>query len=399
MGTGLDAESRIHQLNMVRNHNANLLAQKEISDFVKSKDLKAYTDPDNPGATGVTIVDLPDEEAQESLATLSTDDFIYARNEEIHLIQPVVEKQSLKGEEDLEDRDLWHIRRIGLDKLRANGCDLCGRDINIAVLDTGIDSTHPALRDKVLTSFKFGRYGNEVQEESLDFHGHGTHVAGLICGEKVGVAVGAKLHSCVIFPQAGQGTMMELIRALDWVAENPQISIVNMSAGIPGFITAEIMHQAISALTEVGVLTVCAVGNDGRDASCSPGNYSEVMSVGAIDSQNKVCRFSGGGTVLPNYSNPLRSKVNPHIYVIPKVSAPGADIYSCVPQGGYESWSGTSMAAPIVSGIAAMILEKYGPMELLELKEELYERCISIEGIGETRQGYGVVLVDKLLNI
>lgn len=140
------------------------------------------------------------------------------------------------------------------------------------------------------------------------------------------------------------------------------------------------MDDVIRGLLKVGVLPVCAVGNDGRDITCSPGNYRSVISVGASNAREKVAGFSGGGTLF----------VENHIYTVPDLVAPGEQVYSSVTKGGYEAWNGTSMAAPIVSGIAALWLERYPDITVTDLREELLGNCKNL-GQPRDRQGNGLI--------
>lgn len=159
---------------------------------------------------------------------------------------------------------------------------------------------------------------------------------------------------------------------------------MNMSAGIFGFHPE--MRAAVSALRAVGVLPVVAVGNEGKNSSRSPGNYSEVLTVGASTKDTKVWSSSGGGEMV----------VNNMSFKIPDCVSPGADVVSCVMGGGFEAWSGSSMATPIVSGIAALVIEKHPGISLADLEQEILGACVSI-GALPTREGQGLVQVPRAL--
>ena len=135
----------------------------------------------------------------------------------------------------------------------------------------------------------------------------------------------------------------------------------------------------------VGVLPVCASGNEGRDRTRSPGNYRSVLSVGASNERGRVAGFSSSGTLT----------VDNTTYNIPHLVAPGEQVYSSVVQGGYEAWNGTSMATPIVSGVAALLLERYPDLTVLDLREELLNRCQLLDQ-PEKRQGLGLIQVGDL---
>ena len=186
-----------------------------------------------------------------------------------------------------------------------------------------------------------------------------------------------QLINGVLIP-GGYGMLSNFVLAIEWVASQPEIQVVNISAGIPGYIAD--WEEVIDDLLAVGVLPVCAVGNEGRDRSRSPGNYRSVLSVGASDRNSRVASFSGGGTL----------EVNNHSYTVPDLVAPGKQVYSAVVQGGYEAWDGTSMATPIVTGVASLLLEKNPLIDVLELKDELISMC---RDLSQQRDRQGAVLI------
>ena len=325
--------------------------------------------------SGSVIVEMSKEKAEETKREFP--EFIILEDQPIDLIKPSQIKAIRKNEEQLKTEDLWHLDAIGWNNKSATG-----KGVTIAVLDTGIDSSHPSLRGKVKQSFEFDTETNQIKalDQSLDTEGHGTHVAGLICGDRIGVAPEATLINGVMIPK-GRGSLVNFVRAFDWVAQNPEIAIVNVSAGLRGFFTG--LEDVISDLLLVGVLPVCAVGNEGRNQSRSPGNYRDVLSVGASNEQGKIASFSGGGQLT----------VNNHIYTVPNLVAPGEQVYSAVVQGGYEAWNGTSMATPIVSGVAALLLEKNPDLDVNDLREALLDSCKDL-GFSEKRQGQGLIHIN-----
>jgi subtilisin family serine protease len=122
------------------------------------------------------------------------------------------------------------------------------------------------------------------------------------------------------------------------------------------------------------------VGNEGRGTSRSPGNYDAPISVGACDARKRVASFSGGGTIV----------VDNHQFFVPDVVAPGVDVYSSVPGGQFRSLDGTSMATPVVSGVAALLLEKHPSATNLDLVDALVSTCVDL-GYAQDRQGRGLV--------
>jgi len=180
---------------------------------------------------------------------------------------------------------------------------------------------------------------------------------------------------------------LDFILALEWASRQPEAQIVNMSAGIPGYV--EELRTALADVRLVGILPVFAISNEGRNRTRSPGNYAEAVSVGAADRRDEthgVAGFSGGGTLV----------VDHHQYRVPDLVAPGKGVYSAVMGGGYEAWDGTSMAAPIVAGVAALFLEKRSAITVLELEDELLSTCLDL-GLPADQQGRGLVQVKAAL--
>ncbi len=339
----------------------------------QKEDIKIIKDPQQPNITGTMIVEMSQEEAEQAILDLS--DHYILENRPLDLIRPKKVTATHKSEGELTEEDLWHLEAIALNSRPG----ITGKGVTIAVLDTGIDASHPALQAKVKGAYQldFDKRQFIFLGTSSDSDGHGTHVAGLISGKKIGVAPNANLVSVEMIPN-GRGDLSNFDIALTEVGQQPEVSIVNISAGKIGYHRE--MEDTIDGLLRVGILPVCAVGNEGENTSRSPGNYRSVVSVGASDRHHKVASFSGGGTLM----------VDNQIYTVPDLVAPGKGVYSSVIAGGYEAWNGTSMATPLVSGIAALILEQYPDIEVMDLKQELLSRCQDL-GYPKERQGKGLI--------
>lgn len=337
--------------------------------------------PDYSGITGASVVEMPDEEAVRIREELPN--ALILQDRPIELIQPQQRNTDTKNE--LTEDELWHLDAIALNIARQKGFTGTGKSITIAVLDTGIDSTHPELQGKVTESYRFNDRSKQIQlTTSQDTDGHGTHVAGLICGQQVGVAPETKLIDSLLIPR-GIGNLSNFVMWLDWLALRPDVNIANISAGLPTY--AHEMSDVIDTLLAVGILPVCAVGNDGRNNTRTPANCRSSVSVGATNFDSKIASFSGSGRIL----------VNNHSYDVPYLVAPGQGVYSSVQGGGYEAWEGTSMATPIVSGVAALILEKYNKqISVLDLVDGLLTSCKDL-GHDKERQGKGLIQVTAAL--
>jgi subtilisin family serine protease len=328
--------------------------------------------------TGTKVLELTKEEVEKLLREVTDVEVIPDRR--IELIQP--QRVTASNKTALESDDAWHLQAIALDKLRSTaGFEGRGEGVTAAVLDTGVEAGHPEIEGRVsrAVTFDVDKWDAEEQSPSRDTDGHGTHVTGLFCGKTVGVAPAAKVVNGVMLP-GGFGQTSNFILAMEWAGTQPEIQLVNMSGGLPGYLPE--MTTAVAGLLAAGVFPVVAIGNEGRNQTRSPGNYVEVLSVGASTRENKVASFSGGGTIT----------AESHSYQVPDLVAPGEQVYSCVMSGGYEAWNGTSMATPIVAGIAALLLEKHPDVTVTDLREEVLMSCMDL-GLEIDRQGEGLIQV------
>ena len=271
------------------------------------------------------------------------------------------------------------IRRIGTSSAaKIDGIDE-RVNADIAVLDTGIDLTHPDLDVYRAVSF------TTDSTDGNDGNGHGTHVAGIAAALDngagvVGVAPGARLWAVKVLDNTGSGALSGIIKGIDYVTQNAsQIEVANLSLGAQG--SSDSLRLAIQNSVAKGVVFVVAAGNSnfeiyGGDATFGtwddffPANYPEVMTVSAMaDTDGKaggtgtstsygaddtLATFSNwSSTVVPN--NPVTS---PGAAI--DVAAPGVDIFSTYKGGQYATMSGTSMASPHVAGAVALYVSQYG---------------------------------------
>ncbi|HKO52620.1 MAG TPA: S8 family serine peptidase [Polyangiaceae bacterium] len=259
----------------------------------------------------------------------------------------------------------WHVGFTGIDIDRRT---LTGKGAQIAVLDTGIDTAHPRLNGRVQKTVDFDTQRDVfVEVEPRDTDGHGTHVAGIIAARGFGIAPDARLLSCIAFPR-GRGSSKLLADALEWAVKNPDVHIVNISGGYAE--QEDTFADAIDAARRAGVIVICAVGNEGVNTSRSPANLPAALAVGAVDDQKRVASFSGG--------QELQSGAT-----VPDLVAPGVMISSTIkgPNEGdvkYQAWNGTSMAAPIVAGLAALLIEQRHDISADELIAKLLDDCESM---------------------
>ncbi|HJS63957.1 MAG TPA: S8 family serine peptidase, partial [Nitrososphaeraceae archaeon] len=224
-------------------------------------------------------------------------------------------------------------------------------DIDVAIIDTGIDILHPDLN-----VYKAINFVNDSLSANDDV-GHGTHIAGIIGAKKnlqgiVGIVPGAKLWALKVCDYRGVCNMADVLDAIQYVTQHKdEIDVVNLSVG---FANSELLNSAINASVQQGVTYVVAAGNKGFDSNSStPANNPNVITVSAIGDSDGRC--GGEGPILEdnllddtfaNFSN-YGSDID--------IAAPGVQIFSTYTQEGYAVDTGTSMAAPHVTGLAAKI--------------------------------------------
>jgi subtilisin family serine protease len=259
-------------------------------------------------------------------------------------LKPVQEKQKTQ-------KMTWGLDYLKIPKLWDKG--LKGKDVLIGHLDTGVDATHPDLKGRIKDFAVFDPRGQLCKSDPFDSGTHGTHTAGTIAGGdasgiSIGVAPEAKLVSALVLLR-GSGTVYQIIKGIEW-ALSQRVRILNLSLGGAGY--SSIYEYALARVVAAGVLPVCSIGNEGPAVTGSPGNIVSACGVGAIDSDREPASFSGGGSI--SWYNPLGQLIEVHK---PDVVAPGVAVYSSLPQGRWGESNGTSMAAPHVAGIAALLIE------------------------------------------
>jgi subtilisin len=256
----------------------------------------------------------------------------------------------------------WGLSRMGIPFLWEQGLD--GTGIKIGHLDTGADGTHPMLQDAFEAFWESNYIGRPVEcpePHDTDIHGHGTHTAGTLVGREVngcrmGVAPGAKLASGIVI-EGGRVTF-RILGGLNWVL-GQDIRVLNMSLGIPGVV--EDFLEITKMLRDRRVLLVVAIGNEGPGTSRSPGNYTTGISVGAMDANDQVASFSSSDMVGDR--------------IVPDLVAPGVEIVSCIPGNKYVAMDGTSMAAPHVAGLAALLFQAKPDATVDQIQEAIYSSC------------------------
>jgi len=277
---------------------------------------------------------------------------------------------------------------------------LTGTGIRVAILDTGIDYTHPDLGGclgpncKVVGGYNFTGEGDV--DDVMDVDGHGTHVAGIVAanGEIKGVAPGASLYAYKVLNNNGFGLDSGIIEALEKVVDpdgdpltDDQMHVANLSLGSPGVIDSPVVDAANQAM-DAGVVLVVAAGNEGDRyfTVSAPGTAEKVITVGAIDRENNIADFSSRG--------PVSNKG----FIKPEILAPGVEINSAAPGGEYIALDGTSMATPHVAGAAALLLQKFPDATPAEIKTRLLASAKDL-GFDVFEQGMGLLDISAALDL
>lgn len=273
---------------------------------------------------------------------------------------------------------------------------LNGAGVTVAVLDTGIDDTHPDFAGQIV-----GEQNFTSTASTDDTVGHGTHVASIIAGTGAasaglytGVAPGAKL---LIGKVCGNTSCAEsdILAGMAWAA--PRAKIINMSLGGPDTAGIDPLEQAVDDLTaQYDCLFVIAAGNDGTAAPVgSPASADAALAVAAVDSDDQLASFSSRGPRVGDHA------------VKPDIAAPGVNIVAAKAAHGtigttaanpaYTSLSGTSMATPHVAGSAAILAQEHPGWSELQLKTALMASAKATDGMTVFGEGAGRVDVARAI--
>ncbi|QFQ28587.1 S8 family peptidase [Bacillus thuringiensis] len=267
-----------------------------------------------------------------------------------------------------------------------------GKDIVVAVLDTGCQTDHVDLKDRIIGGKNFTTDNNSDPNNYSDLNGHGTHVAGTIAATEnnqgvLGVAPQAKLLILKILAGNGKGSYEWIINGINYAvnwrgANGEKVRVISMSLGGPQDVPE--LHQAVKNAVNNDILVVCAAGNrgDGKDTTDElsyPGAYPEVVEVGAVDLNKKIAVFS---------------ESNKNVDLV----GPGVGILSTYKGGGYATLSGTSMATPHISGGAALIIkhcESNKEFDRTLSEDEIYAQLIKrTTALAESKRLVGNGLLD-----
>jgi len=257
-------------------------------------------------------------------------------------------------EQGSQNSGLWGLSRIGARDSEGNPIlSNNGTGTYVFVTDTGISTTHNEFNGRAIPYHDVIR-DNDVKCTQTDttcandVHSHGTHCAGTVGGGVVGVAPGAYLMASKVLNDNGSGTFSGIITAMSTITADTAYRPAVMSMSLGGYGSSSSMAAAVAAAEAAGVAVVAAAGNSNADAcNYNPAQYA-TLCVGATAVDDTMASFSNYGTCTD-------------------ILAPGVWTYSSIPNNQYGLKSGTSMAAPHVSGVLAVILSAYGTLPMTQI--------------------------------
>lgn len=231
----------------------------------------------------------------------------------------------------------WSHANVNISECRKKH-RVSGAGVRVAILDTGVDGRHLDLRVVEGVDFTRSPIG------WYDGQGHGTHVTGIVAAQdngvgSLGVSPDAQIYAVKVLSDTGEGTFEAIESGIRW-AISRKVHVINMSLGGDGPISPG-LRRAIDEAIDCGIIVCVAAGNSGPyDGTVgNPGNYARCVTVGATDRSNQPAQFTSRGPTVD-------------------VAAPGVDILSTYPNNRTTRLSGTSMATPLVTGVAALYVEK-----------------------------------------
>ena len=271
----------------------------------------------------------------------------------------------------------WNLESIQADRVTKTG-----KNIVVGIIDSGVNANHPELQNALLPG-GFKDFVEPTNTEPKDETGHGTHVAGTILGRTIGIAKDAKLIVARVFNKEGEASDEGLLAAGQWILEKkPQV--VNNSWG--GNRDDSFYDDIVKKWKAAGIVPIFSSGNTGEynaggeGSIGSPGSLEDSFSVGALTKDDRLAKFSLRGP--SKHTNKFK----------PEISAPGVNILSADYKGGYVLKTGTSMAAPHVTGAVALILEANKNLSVDKVEDILKSTATPLTDdhyISSPNMGYG----------
>lgn len=296
-------------------------------------------------------------------------------------VAPVDAAKSVRKKPGTPARNVrnWGLDRLNIEPLWALG--LRGEGVRIGDISTGVEASHTLLKGRIAGYARFDQVGAPVPNaRPRDTEEVGTHTAGILVGGNKGSCVGVAPKAKLYVAEALEGgdLFARILTSVDWMVEN-EVKVLNLSFGLRSY--SPDFETVIAVLRERDVICVASVGNEGPGTSRSPGNYRDVISVGAIDARGKVAPFSS--------SQHFKFKSG-SAFSVPSVVAPGVSIVSTVGKAGLSALDGTSSASAHVAGLAALLRQAAPQARAVDIRDAILASAKKPLRQSTVRFGYGV---------
>ncbi|WP_416307713.1 S8 family serine peptidase [Neptunicella sp. SCSIO 80796] len=301
--------------------------------------------------------------------------------------------------EDVTDYNVINVNQLRISQLAES--DIDGKGIKVAIVDTGVDYTHPDLGGCFGPECKvYGGYDFvNKDEDPFDDESHGTHVAGIVAanGNLKGIAPAANLLAIKVCGEQGYCYNSDIIAGLEFALDpdgepstDDGADIVNMSLGSTSEDSA--LTNAVNHLVDMGITVVVSAGNDGPNDNTFSSASKNLIGSPADSEKAITVAASVGGQSIADFSTRGYPSSGAEI-LKPEVAAPGVSIKSTIPGGGYANYSGTSMSSPMVAGVVALLKQIAPERTPEQLKAALMSTAKPIEN---DIRSEGAGLIDAL---
>ncbi len=354
-------------------------------------------------ALGVTAAYFCDEKEENDAKSDLDSDYLFLPNFPLFLTQPITHDDA-RGYRCAKEEE-W---RITSGVAEAHEQNIRGQDVLVGVLDSGIDADHQEFSRPVTYRYvslfpqDFKWPPRDVR--GFDPDGHGTHVCGIVGGNRVGIAPESKLYVASVIESGSSRTdLIRVAAGLEWLLshfsrpENENLpAVLNMSLGFSRSLATDIesdaefkgrlktMRKILQMLIKANILPIAAIGNEGQDNLRFPAGFKEILGIGAVDFNHQIFDLSGSGQADEdgNVSKPDLVGYGVNIYSSYERDYEGSSLY--------KNLSGTSMAAPYVTGIAALYFCQEPSLTPEDVRAKLLNNTLKLNDQPAARVGAGL---------